>query len=118
MSDVYAPLPYYGGELPWKIYLHIWWMNHEDIHPHITEVQRYMVESALARGDEERALKHLQDMPRSKPRCRVSKFIPGEHYHVLDRKFDTYTAALGYAEQQGYVVEGLYERHVYTRDGD
>ena len=116
MSDVYAPLSYYGGELPWRLYLYIWWSRHDNTR--LSEVQRCMVESALARGDEERALKHLQDMPSSKPRCRVSKFIPGEHYHVLDRKFDTYTAALGYAEQRGYVVDGLYEQHVYTRDGD
>lgn len=123
--SVIAPLAEYHG-MPWSLYRHIWWDRHPEAGEffggsNLTEVQRTMVESALARDDEETAEMYLRDWghsPRPKPECHVSKFIPGSHFHVLDMKFETYDAAKSHAEQHGYLVLGLREVFVYAREGD
>jgi hypothetical protein len=125
MSDVYAPLAEYCG-LPWNIYRRLWWERHPGTGTlfcgsNLTEVQRRLVDSALARGDEDTAEMFLRDWgrgPPPKPEIQVSKFVPGAHYHVLGTKFDTFDAAKRHAEGQGYKVTGLREVFVYTRGGD
>ena len=52
------------------------------------------------------------------PSREVSKFIPGDHYHVADRKFDTLEAAQEYIRSRGWRYAGLTEKHVYSTSGD
>ena len=123
--SIYAPLADYHG-MPWRIYRHIWWDRHPKAGEFyggskLTDVQRTMIESALARDDEETAEMYLRDWGHdspSKPECHVSKFVPGSHFYVLGVKFDTYESAMSHAERNGYRVLGLKETFVYTREGD
>lgn len=84
------------------------------------EAHYYMLLSAFARKDAKAVRRFLRDWSgRSKqPRIAVSKFIPGDHYHVLDEKFDTLEAATAHLQKHGYVYGGLHEKHVYVKDGD
>lgn len=47
----------------------------------------------------------------------ISKFIPGEHYHVLDAKFSTLAKARAHAIREGYLPGPLIEKRVYL-EGD
>lgn len=48
-----------------------------------------------------------------KKRVMVHKFVPGDHYHVLDTKFDTLAEAQQYLTDEGWIYNGLKEVHVY-----
>lgn len=119
MSDIYAL--YHG--LPWNLYRHLWWSRHPETGTfyggsNLTEVQRMVVESALARGDEATAEMYLRDWgqgPKPMPVCHIFKFVPGAHFYACDAKFDTYEAAKKHATNQGYKVLGLKEVFVYTK---
>jgi hypothetical protein len=90
------------------------------IHGCWTEIQSWMLHSALARQDKRTARIYLQDWKSQdrRPTARVSKFIPGEHYHVLDTKFDSFGEAQRYLFARGYTYGGLQESHVYANAGD
>lgn len=109
-----------GENMPWEIYLHLWWEDHGGTSD-LSMCKVYVVESALRRDDTRTAEMHLRDW-RDKsrwPTTTVSKFVPGDHYHVLDAKFDRLWEALAYADKRGYrVVLPVKETHVYARDGD
>lgn len=48
----------------------------------------------------------------------ISKFTPGEHYHVRDEKFNTMAEARAYIKQQGWEFGQFLEEHVYATSGD
>ena len=48
----------------------------------------------------------------------ISKFTPGEHYHVRDRKFDTLGEAQAYIRRQGWEFGQFLEEFVYPTSGD
>jgi len=50
--------------------------------------------------------------------CGVYKYVPGDHFHVLDTKFDTLEEAKRHLVQNGYVYGGLELKHVYAVLGD
>lgn len=82
------------------------------------EVRRHLLVSCLRRHDKTRAKQFLVDWTKEdlKPKINVSKFIPGEHYHVLNTKFDTLDDAINYLNAKGYQYAGLTETHVYKPD--
>ena len=51
---------------------------------------------------------------------RVSKFVPGDHYHVadLDTKFNTLDEAIEAIEKTGRTYAGLTEKYVYPNQSD
>lgn len=89
-----------------------------------TEVQGYIIDSCLARFDEETAEELLNDwnkekfVKKIKPGQYVHKFQPGSHYYALDEKFDTELAAREHLKRNGYECLGLNVKYVYTRQGD
>ncbi len=92
----------------------------------LTEVQHHCVLSRLQCDDEEGAKKHLRywgrlreepekkpaTKPAPKPTCEISKFVPGDHYYVLGKKFDTRSSAEFYAKAEGYEVSRYFEVEV------
>lgn len=77
-----------------------------------------MVESALARRDKVAAIQYLidWDLVRAK-HTRISKFEPGDHYYVLDTKFDTMEEAVEHARQHGFFSTSFH-RVPIPRSGD
>lgn len=47
----------------------------------------------------------------------ISKFNPGEHYHVLDEKFPTYDEAMSHLKRKGYEL-GQFIEQWWPREGD
>lgn len=78
----------------------------------------YMLRSAMAREDYEACRIYVNDWSRrrSPPSERVSKFIPGQHYHCLGEKFDTLDLAIRHLKLNGYAYGGLKEVHVYREE--
>ena len=77
----------------------------------LREVLRYMVMSALARGDERSAEIYVRDalgvkekVPAQVTPVQISKFSPGEHFYVFREKFSSYQEARRHAESKGYLV--------------
>lgn len=91
-------------------------LPHDEFCP--CEIKYYILRSAMAREDFEACRIHINDWSqrRSRPSAMVSKFIPGEHYHVLGEKFDTLDEAQQYLRSRGYVYGGLTEKHVYREE--
>lgn len=85
-----------------------------------TSTRYYMLISALNRGDNRCAAMYLDDWVKQDhmPKATVSKFVPGDHYHVFGTKFDTLEEAQRHLWTKGYTFGGLVEKHVYNRDGD
>ena len=104
----------YNG-LPWMLYMAI---HSEENLGALSQIQYEMVVSALLRGDEETAQEYFADFKGEIRFATVSKFIPGEHYHVLGSKFDEYGDAVKYANERGFRVDGLKEVFVYDVIGD
>jgi hypothetical protein len=105
--------------LPFNIYEYCWFA--ENVRgTSLSEVQYWMTISALRRGDEKRAIQNLRDWKilRDRPKTDISKFVPGEHYHVLDKKFDSFGEACQYLEKCGYGFGRLKEVHIYAKEGD
>jgi hypothetical protein len=117
---VWAPLWDYDG-LPWELYRHLFWERQRALGRvrGLTFVQEQLVESALARCDKKTAEQFLIDWlhPSCRPDTKIKRFVPGAHFHVLGKKFDTYREAWDYAEKKGYRVSG-FERHIVELDGD
>lgn len=86
------------------------------------EIFYWLVRSALARKDKESVRIKINDWTYGSAHLRqlmqVSKFVPGEHYHCLDAKFDTLDEAIGHLKRNGFAYGGLIERHVYAKEGD
>lgn len=80
-----------------------------------SNVYFWMLVSAFNRGDKEAVRRFLTDWKEMarKPSAVVSKFVPGDHYHVLDTKFDTLEEAMEYLHRRGHNYGGLKETHVY-----
>ena len=102
----------YGG-LGWRMYLEVRWDDLRGLHPG----QRIQVASALLRGDEETAQELISEFG-GRPFARITKFKPGQHYHVLGEKFDSLGEAKALAAQRGYDSGAPETIFVYDRDGD
>lgn len=89
-------------------------------HPRCSRSAQYwMLRSAMAREDTDTCRMYVNDWsrPPGRPSVTVSKFIPGQHYHCLDVKFDTLDEAIRHLRQMGYEYGGVYEHRIF-RDGD
>lgn len=78
-----------------------------------------ILRSAMGRHDWKGVLQFALDWsdPYSLPTASITKFQPGDHYHVLDRKFDTWSEANAYLEKQGY-RRGISHTVYVPREGD
>ncbi len=85
-----------------------------------SECRYWMLVSALNRHDRVTARIYLHDWPAQdrKPKAKVSKFVPGDHWHVLGTKFDTLQEAIGYLQSRGYVYAGFSETYLPKVEGD
>lgn len=85
----------------------------------LTEIQGYMIDSCLNRGDIEGAKRFIQDWnaTKVKPKRDVSKWTPGDHYYALDQKFVTLEAAIEHLKAKGYEFGELRERFQYRENG-
>lgn len=76
----------------------------------LTEVQSFLLDSALYRGDMARAKEMIADWatPMSgNPGAYISKWIPGIHFYALDKKFATLEEAREHLERNGYTYLGF-----------
>lgn len=82
---------------------------------HWAEVRYWMLVSCFARQDAKTVRIYLTDwkVQDRRPKAKVSKFVPGQHYHVLNVKFDTLDEAMEHLRRKGYEYGGLSETHVY-----
>lgn len=95
---IFAPME----SVIWKIKVRDFWEETEALH-RCTELQQLTVESALARGDTAQARAYLEDWEHiAKRYTRVSKYEPGDHYYVLDTKFESLEEAIEHARELGW----------------
>lgn len=106
------PVTMYGG-LGWRLYLEVRWGSLRGLPPW----QRVQVATALLRGDENTARELIGEFE-GKPFARITKFKPGQHYHVLGEKFDSLGEAEALAVQRGYDTGAPETVYVYDHDGD
>jgi hypothetical protein len=111
--------------LPYNLRRHFFFerMAAKGLRTSFSEVQRYIIESCLTRYDEKEAEILIRDWnvpqtPKQRPKEWIHKWQPGDHYHVLDMKFDTEREARDYLDKNGYDCLGVDVRYVYTRQGD
>lgn len=89
----------------------------------LTEVQGYIIDSCIARGDLEQARKNIgywnderARVPR--PKRGISKWIPGDHFYALGEKFRTLELAIEHLESEGFAFDGIVrERFQYRENG-
>ncbi len=74
--------------------------------------------SNFNRGDTKNIRQYLDDWRKQdhQPKKEIFKFTPGEHYHVMNTKFDSLDNAIDYLRQHGYAYAGLVEKHVYRTE--
>lgn len=90
--------------------------------PSYSETRYWMLVSTLNRQDRKTAALYLDDWTEQDRRgnrkrtARVSKFTPGDHYHVLGEKFGTLDEAISHARSNGYEYGGLDEQYVYREE--
>lgn len=89
---------------------------------YLTEVQSAIIDSCLARGDREKAEQLIQDWNNERdgkrPTADISKWLPGDHYYALDKKFRTLGDAESYLQSRGYRFSGkIRERFEYRESG-
>jgi hypothetical protein len=87
------------------------------------EVIYWSIVSALKRFDYECARRYVRDWASKGERLEppvwdVSKFVPGDHFHVNGTKFNTLKEATSYIASKGAKFGRVWEKHVYTRPGD
>lgn len=83
-----------------------------------SDVIYWLLYSAANRHDKETCMMFLRDWDTGRIPCaNISRFVPGNHWHTLDRKFNTYEAAKKYIELQGFVV-GQILTHYAPKEGD
>jgi hypothetical protein len=83
------------------------------------EICYHLLISTMTRQDWDACRKFLLDwcQPHSKPAILVTRFQPGNHWHVLDTKYSTLDAARHHLEQKGYRFAGT--QVVYApKEGD
>lgn len=51
------------------------------------------------------------------PTAKVHKFVPGDHYHALGKKFDDLEDAKNHLSRSGYRFAGIEEKFVYAEQG-
>lgn len=75
----------------------------------LSEVQGYLLDSCIARGDIQAARHFVQDWTPETLRspAYVSKWQPGTHYYALDSKFATLDEAMRHIERSGYRYAGF-----------
>lgn len=86
----------------------------------LTEVQGWIIKAHLDNGDEAGAKELIQDWNAQRDRklADVSKWLPGDHYYALDKKFDTLDGATRYLESKGFKFSGcVRERFMYRESG-
>lgn len=88
----------------------------------LSEVQGYIIDSCLNRGDRDKARQMIRDwnaqrLKLSRPKLHVSKWVPGDHYYALSKKFNTLEAAIQHLEENGYQFDGLRQRFQYRENG-
>lgn len=85
----------------------------------LSEVQGYIIDSCLARGDFDKAHQLIKDWNSrsTRPVNYVSKWIPGNHFYALNAKFDAIEDAISHLEAAGYRYGGLRERFQYRENG-
>ncbi len=68
------------------------------------DVLPFMLMSAMARQDTARVVQYAIDWSQESelPHTPVSRFVPGDHYHVLGVKFNTIDEAFSHAQKHGY----------------
>jgi len=91
--------------LPLVFRLRFFW---DDNPGYVPEIVRLLVESALARGDLSQAEMFVRDYKATErlPQVQISRFVPGDHFYVLDTKFATLEEAKQHARANGYRVAG------------
>lgn len=90
--------------LSWNLYSHLWWSSRKlREYTYCTEMQKLLVESALRRGDVERADQMLVDWNVIESRhYTITKWSPGDHYYILDVKFDSQAEAEIHGRRHGF----------------
>ena len=83
------------------------------------EVRYWLVYSALNRGDVRAARVFVNDWSnhRSRPGARVTKWVPGDHFHTLGERFNTLDEAINHLRNRGYEYDGFSETHAYRQEG-
>lgn len=87
------------------------------------ETKYWCLRACFSRRDIETARVYVNDWSHKQPKrvtryANVSRFVPGNHYHVLGTKFDTMEEAQEYLESQGYTYGETILKHVYPNQGD
>lgn len=87
------------------------------------EVVYWSIVSALKRYDYGCVRKYVRmwaSSPVEPPVWDVSKFVPGDHYHVgkAGKKFDTLDEAKKFINNSGALFGRFYEEFVYARQGE
>ena len=141
MSDIEYPLDYsiefFGSDIAWAIFTE----RLRDIGVSILslpEVTYWRVKAMFANGDTRSYMTALKDAgvvddrriqmylarmseAEVKPlvgQSYVYKWVPGDHFHVENERFDTLEEAQGYLAAKGIKFLGVQERFVYAREGD
>ena len=70
-----------------------------------------IIKSCLVRGDRRKAERILGDWL-GRNNVSIMQWVPGTHYYVKDRKFDTYELAADYARSIGLTPQGVRYRYV------
>ena len=95
------------GHVTWEIRRRAFWESRGFSNYGPPGTIRLVAEANLANGDEEAASKLLDDWMRSngKLSAKVSRYVPGLHFHALNEKFPTYEAAAAHIRLHGMIVE-------------
>lgn len=103
----------YGG-LGWQLYIEVQWGGLRGL----WSWQRMQVTTMLLNGDENRARELLGEFGKGQRFARITRFHPGEHYHILGKKFDTFGEAKEFATRSGHATGAPETVYVYDREGD
>lgn len=77
--------------------------------------------SAFAREDADAIRVRINDLkywkPNQKPTARVTKFVPGQHFHALNEKFLKLDDAIAHVRNNGYEYGGFEEQQAFPEGG-
>jgi hypothetical protein len=79
-----------------------------------SSVRYWILISCFNRGDKNTAQLHLEDWSGKtlKPVANISKFIPGTHYYTLNKKFNSFNAALEYIKLNNHQYGEFIEKYI------
>lgn len=80
----------------------------------LTEIQWYILHSYPAQSSRKLYNQLLIDWGIIHPIEQIQKFIPGEHYHALGCRFDSFHAAKAHLEKYGYTYGGLKIHRIFA----